>query len=168
MEDVQGQLPVPVETMDAHTPPDPRVQALANAQAHGEDLRQRRQHQPLPALVLLQCHSEPNTCNATGGARARARQVQQAIVVDANGPHSMRGPARTLPSQRCSCATCPSLRTLNSRSSTATSGRWWSVLPYSRWKAPCHAVGTRPPAQSGGGSREGGRTGSQQPNPFVH
>jgi hypothetical protein len=37
MADVQGQLPVPVETEDTHTPQNPCAQALANAQAHGED-----------------------------------------------------------------------------------------------------------------------------------
>jgi hypothetical protein len=31
MADVQGPQPVPMETGDTHTPPDPRVQALANA-----------------------------------------------------------------------------------------------------------------------------------------
>jgi hypothetical protein len=45
MADVQGQQPVLVETEDMHTLPDLRAQALANTQAHGEDLRQRQQHQ---------------------------------------------------------------------------------------------------------------------------
>jgi hypothetical protein len=49
--DVQGRQPVPVETEYTHTLPGPRAQALANAEAHGEDLRQRRQHQPPPELV---------------------------------------------------------------------------------------------------------------------
>jgi hypothetical protein len=31
MVDMQGRQPVPVETEDTHTPPDPRVQAMANA-----------------------------------------------------------------------------------------------------------------------------------------
>jgi hypothetical protein len=39
MADVQGRLPVPVEREDTHTLSDPRVQALTNAQAHGEELR---------------------------------------------------------------------------------------------------------------------------------
>jgi hypothetical protein len=38
MVDVQGPQLVPVGTEDTHTPPDPLPQALANAQAHGEDL----------------------------------------------------------------------------------------------------------------------------------
>jgi hypothetical protein len=38
--DVQGGQPVPVETEDTHTPPDP-LRA-------GKDLRQRRQHQLSP------------------------------------------------------------------------------------------------------------------------
>jgi hypothetical protein len=39
MAEVQGRQLVPMETEDMHTPPDPRAQALVNAQAHGEDLR---------------------------------------------------------------------------------------------------------------------------------
>jgi hypothetical protein len=65
-------------------------------------------------------------------------------------PRNLRGPGRTSPPQRCSYATCPSMQTLSSRSSTATSGCWWSTLPYSRWKAPRHATSTWPPAQSEG------------------
>jgi hypothetical protein len=38
MVDMQGRQPVPVETEDTHTPPDPRTQTVANAQAHGENL----------------------------------------------------------------------------------------------------------------------------------
>jgi hypothetical protein len=86
MADVQGQLPVPVEIEDTHTSPDPRAQALANAQVHYEDLRQRRQHRPLPASARLQHHCEPNARDATSGTRARARQVHQAIVAVANDP----------------------------------------------------------------------------------
>jgi hypothetical protein len=41
MADMQGRQPVPVETEDTHTALDPCAQALANAQAHGEDLRWR-------------------------------------------------------------------------------------------------------------------------------
>jgi hypothetical protein len=41
MADVQGPQPIPVETGDTHTSPDPSAQALANAQVPGEDLRQQ-------------------------------------------------------------------------------------------------------------------------------
>jgi hypothetical protein len=51
--------------------------------------------------------------------------------------------------QRCSYTTCPSLQTLNGRSSIATFGHWWSVQPCSRH----HTTGTRPPTQSGGHAR---------------
>jgi hypothetical protein len=44
--DVQGRLPIPVETEDAHTLLDPWVQVLANAQAHGEELRRPRRCTP--------------------------------------------------------------------------------------------------------------------------
>jgi hypothetical protein len=40
MADEQGLQQVLVETENTHTLPDPRAQALANAQAHDEDLRQ--------------------------------------------------------------------------------------------------------------------------------
>jgi hypothetical protein len=66
MAKMQGRQPAPVETEDMHTPPDPRAQALANAQAHGEDLRQRRQHQPPPASMHPRRNSEPNACNVAG------------------------------------------------------------------------------------------------------
>ena len=42
MADATGQLPVVVESLQTHTPLDPRVDALACAQVHGEELRQRR------------------------------------------------------------------------------------------------------------------------------
>jgi hypothetical protein len=38
MADVQRRQPISVEIADTHTLPDPRAQALANTQAHGEDL----------------------------------------------------------------------------------------------------------------------------------
>jgi hypothetical protein len=75
-----------METEDMHTPLDLRTQALANAQAQGEDLRQRRQHQPPPALAHPRRNSEPNARNVADATRLRAHQVQQAIIPDANGP----------------------------------------------------------------------------------
>jgi hypothetical protein len=75
-----------METEDTRTPPDPRAQALPNPRAHNEDLRQRREHQPPLASMHPGRNSEPNARNVVGGARARALQVQQAVVVDANGP----------------------------------------------------------------------------------
>jgi hypothetical protein len=62
MVDVQGPQLVPVETGDTQTPPHLCEQALANAQAHGKDLRQRqstssRPHRwtpnTTPSLLLL-------------------------------------------------------------------------------------------------------------------
>ena len=41
MVDAPGQPPVVVESLQTHTPPDPRTEALACAQEHGEELRQR-------------------------------------------------------------------------------------------------------------------------------
>jgi hypothetical protein len=68
MADVQGPQAVLVEAEDTHSPPDPRALALANAQAHGEDLRQWRQHQPPPVSVHPRCNSELNARNNAGGA----------------------------------------------------------------------------------------------------
>ena len=45
MADAPGQPPVVAESLQTHTPPDPHVDALACAQAHGEELRQRWQNQ---------------------------------------------------------------------------------------------------------------------------
>ena len=41
MADAPGQPPVVVESAQTHTPPDPRAEALASAQAHVEKLQQR-------------------------------------------------------------------------------------------------------------------------------
>ena len=41
MGDASGQPPVVVESLQTHTPPDPCAEALACAQEHGEELRQR-------------------------------------------------------------------------------------------------------------------------------
>ena len=49
MADASGQPVVVVESLQTHTPPDPRTEALACAQEHGEELRQRWQNQPPPA-----------------------------------------------------------------------------------------------------------------------
>ena len=53
MADALGQPSVVAESLQTHTPPDPRAEALAHAQEHGEELRQRRQSQPPPALARL-------------------------------------------------------------------------------------------------------------------
>jgi hypothetical protein len=109
-----GRLPIPLEIEDKNTLPDPCAQALANTQAHGEDLRQRQHHQPPPASVHLQRNSEPNARNVASGARARACQVEQAIVADANDPPQIaragqniaaRSDAPTQPARACGPST---------------------------------------------------------------
>ena len=42
MADTLGQPPVVAESLQIHTPPDPHAGALAWAQGHAEELRQRR------------------------------------------------------------------------------------------------------------------------------
>ena len=49
MADASGQPPVVAESLQTHTPLDPRAEVLACAKEHGEELRQRRQNQPPPA-----------------------------------------------------------------------------------------------------------------------
>ena len=44
MADALGQPPVVAESLQTHTPSNPRVGALALAQEHAEELRQRRQN----------------------------------------------------------------------------------------------------------------------------
>ena len=44
MVDAPGQPPMVVESVQTHTPLDPRAGALVFAQAHTEELRQRRQN----------------------------------------------------------------------------------------------------------------------------
>ena len=42
MADALGQTPMVAESLQTHTPLDPRMEALACAQEHGKELRQRR------------------------------------------------------------------------------------------------------------------------------
>ena len=53
MADASGQPVVVVESLQTHTPPDPRTEALACAQEHGEELRQRWQNQSPPTPARL-------------------------------------------------------------------------------------------------------------------
>jgi hypothetical protein len=109
MADMQGRQPAPVETEDTHTLPDLCAQALANAQAHGEDLRQRRQHQPPPASVHLQRNSEPNACNMVGGgggapvksSRSSSRTPTAPAVCAGWVDHRCRSNAPTQPARAC-------------------------------------------------------------------
>ena len=84
MADAPGQPPVVVEYAQTHTPSDPRVGALASAQAHAEELRQRRQNQPPPAPAQSVQHVAPHAHGSAGGARGRARQVQRDIINNGN------------------------------------------------------------------------------------
>ena len=75
---------VVVESVQTHTPPDPRVGALLSTQAHAEELRQRRQNQPPSAPVPLVQHVAPHAPGLAGGAWGHARQVQHDIVSEGN------------------------------------------------------------------------------------
>ena len=73
MADAPGQPPVVAESAQTHTPPDPRAGALAFAQGHTEELRQRWQNQPPPASASSVQHVAPHAHNLASGAKGRAR-----------------------------------------------------------------------------------------------
>ena len=84
MADALGQPPVVVESAQTHTPPDPRAGAVASAQAHAEELRQRRQNQLPPAPTQSVQHVVPHAHGPAGGARGRACQIQHDIMNEGN------------------------------------------------------------------------------------
>ena len=51
MADALGQPPMVMESLQTHTPPDPRAGTPALTREHGEELRQQRLNQPPPAPV---------------------------------------------------------------------------------------------------------------------
>ena len=73
MANAPGQPPVVVESLQTHSPSEPRANALACAQEHGEELRQRRQNQPPPAPACSVHDATPHACNLASGAQGRAR-----------------------------------------------------------------------------------------------
>ena len=86
MADALGQSPVIAESLQTHTPLDPRAEALAHAQEHGEELRQRRQSQLPPMLARSAQYATPCARNPASGARGRSRQVQRNIMDGGNDP----------------------------------------------------------------------------------
>ena len=84
MADAPGQPPVAVESVQTHTPPDPRTGALASTKAHAEELRQQRQNQPPPAPARSVQHVAPHAHGLAGGARGHTRQVQHDIMNEGN------------------------------------------------------------------------------------
>ena len=86
MADAPGQPPVVVESLQTHTPSDPHADALACAQAHGEELRQRWQNQPPLVSARSAQHVAPHACDSASGARGHARQVQRNIIDRGNDP----------------------------------------------------------------------------------
>ena len=80
MADAPGQPPVVAESLQTHTPPDPRAGDLVLAQEHGEELRQRRQNQPPPAPTRSVQHAAPRARNPARGAQGHTRLVQRNIL----------------------------------------------------------------------------------------
>ena len=73
MADALGQPPVVAESLQTRTPLDPRVKALARAQEHDEELRQRWQSQLPPMLACPRQHAAPHVHNPVSGARGHTR-----------------------------------------------------------------------------------------------
>ena len=67
MANAPGQPPVVAESMQTHTPPDPRARALALAQEHTKELQQQRQNQPPPAPECSMQHVAPHARNPVSG-----------------------------------------------------------------------------------------------------
>ena len=86
MADASRQPLVVVESLQTHTPLDPRAEALTCAQEHGEELRQRRRNQPPPAPARSAHHVAPRVRNSASGAQGHARQVQHNIIDGGNDP----------------------------------------------------------------------------------
>ena len=86
MADALRQPLVVVESAQTHTPLDPCAGALALAQGHAEELRQRRQNQPPPAPARSVQHVAPHVHDPAGGAWGRACQVQHDIMNEGNDP----------------------------------------------------------------------------------
>ena len=86
MADALGQPSVIAESLQTHTPLDPRAEALACAQEHDEELQRRRQNQPPPTPVRSAHHDAPRAHNPASGARGHARQVQRNIMDRGNDP----------------------------------------------------------------------------------
>ena len=74
--------PEVVPSQQTHTPPDHRERALANGQAHGEDLRHRQQTPP-PMDQPPWAPSGSKRINPMGSARQRARGVNHDMINDA-------------------------------------------------------------------------------------
>jgi hypothetical protein len=154
--------------------------AMANVQGHRRSWRKPRTRTPRQTCLCrpwltprraartytngssTSCHPRRCTLDATPSRMLIMLQpVRGRVPVKSSrtssraptAPRSSRRPARTSPPQRCSYATCPSLWTPISRSSTAASGRLWSVPPYNRRKVPRRATVTRSSARSRGQAR---------------
>ena len=149
MADALGQPPVVAESLWTHTPPNPRAEALACAQEHDEELRQRRQNQSQPAPTRSVQHAVPHAHNTASGARVTPARSCATSWTGGMIPHSSLGLARTSPQWRCFCVAFLSRTTPRNRRSTGTSGHWWKPPPFNRRRAPRHDTSSRPLAPSG-------------------
>jgi len=85
MADALGQPSMIAESLQTHTPLDPHAEALAHAQEHGEELRQRWKSQ-LPPTSRARQRRWPHACKPMSGTRGHARQVQCNIMDGGNDP----------------------------------------------------------------------------------
>ena len=73
MASASEQPPLLAESLQTHTPLNPRAEALVRVQEHGEELRQRWQSQPPPTPACSVQHVAPRARNPPSDARGRAR-----------------------------------------------------------------------------------------------
>jgi len=86
MADAPGQPPVLEESLQTHTPPNPRTRTLTLTREHGEELRLRRQNQPPPMSVRSAHRTTSYAHKPVSGARGRTCQVQRNIMDGRNDP----------------------------------------------------------------------------------
>ena len=67
MANAPGQPSVVAESLQTHTPPDPRAKTPVLTWEHGEELRQQRLNQPLTAPACLAHHTAPHAHRLVSG-----------------------------------------------------------------------------------------------------
>ena len=122
MADAPGQPPVVAESLQTHTPLDPRAETPALTREHGEELRQQWLNQPPTAPARSAHHTTPRAHKPASGARGRARWVQCNTMDGGMIPRSSLGLIRTSPLRQCFCVAFPSRTTPRNRRSTGPLG----------------------------------------------
>ena len=74
------------ESLQTHTPPDPRAETPALTREHSEELRQQWLNQPPTAPARSAHHATPRAHNPVSDARGRACRVQRNTMDCGNDP----------------------------------------------------------------------------------